>query len=69
MKSGRYLRVLGAVAIRHFQTEVVVLDVGPHLGMRLGHAAELRLPIAVENDPVDVAAARRRSPNGPFSTC
>ena len=39
-----------------FETEAVVLHVGEHLGMRLGHAAELRFPIAIENDPVDVAA-------------
>ena len=36
----------------------MILDVCPHPGMGLGHAAELGLPIAIENDPVDVAAAR-----------
>ena len=56
---GQILPHLGAVAIRHFQAEVVVLHVGDHLGMRFGHAAELRLPVAVEHDPVDVVLRRR----------
>ena len=59
MKSGRYLRVFGAVAIGHFKAEVVVLDVGDHLRMRFGDAAELRLPVAVEHHPVDLVLRRR----------
>ncbi len=56
---GPILPHLGAVAVRHFQAEIVVLGVGDHLGMRLGHAAELGLPVAVEHDPVDVVLRRR----------
>jgi hypothetical protein len=33
-----------AIAVRHSQAEVVVLDVGFHLWMRLGHAAKFGLP-------------------------
>lgn len=56
---GQTIACPGAVAIRHFQTEVVVLCVGDHLGMRFSDAAELRLPIAVEHDPIDVVLRRR----------
>jgi hypothetical protein len=45
----------GAVAVRDFEAEVVILDVGAFLGMGFGDAAELPFPLAVENDPVDVA--------------
>ena len=54
---------LRAEAIRHFKAEVVILDVGAHPRMRLGHAAELAFPVAIENHPVDVAAAGARSPS------
>ena len=47
-----------AEAVGHFEAEVVVLDVGEHPGVRLGDAAELGLPVAVEDHPVEVAAAR-----------
>ena len=57
------------IAVRHFQAEVVVLDVGANAGMRFGHAAELALPIAVENHPVDVTAARVSLPASRSSRC
>ena len=44
-----------AIAVRHLEAEVVVLDVGAHRRVRLGDAAELGLPVAVADDPVDVA--------------
>ncbi len=47
-----------AVAVGNFETEVVILYVGPHLRMRFGDTAEFGFPIAIEDDPVDVAAAR-----------
>ena len=56
---GQILPRFGAVAIRHFQAKIVVLGVGDHLGMRFGDAAELRLPVAVEHDPVDLVLRRR----------
>ena len=59
MKSGRYRRDLGAVAVRHLEAEVVVLRVGAHARVRLGDAAELGLPVAVEDDPVDMVLRRR----------
>ena len=37
--------------IRHFKAKPLILDVGANLGMRLGDAAEFRLPIAVADDP------------------
>ena len=58
MKSGQVLAHFRTIAVRHFEAEVVVLDVGANAGMCFGHAAELGLPIAVEDHPVDVAAAR-----------
>ena len=51
-----------AVAVGHFQAEVVVLDVGTNPGMGFGHAAEFGLPVAVEDHPVDVTTARIRLP-------
>src|SRR6202040_4137859 len=48
-----------AVAVWHFQAEVVVLGVGDHAGVSFGNAAELRLPIAVQNDRVDLILRRR----------
>ena len=48
---GQILARLRAVAVGHFEAEVVVLDVGAHLRMRLGHAAELGFPVAVEDRP------------------
>src|ERR1700737_4864029 len=47
-----------AVAVRYFQTEIVVLDVGADAGMSFRHTAELALPIAVEDHPVNVTASR-----------
>ena len=68
---GQILPRLRAVAVRHFQAEIVVLHVGAHLRMRLGDAAELRLPVAVEHDPVDVVLRRRtaRLPAVGAATC
>ena len=48
----------GAVAVRDFQTEVVILDVGADLRMALRHAAELGFPVAIEDDPVEVGFRR-----------
>ena len=42
----------------------MVLDVGADLRVRLDEAAELRLPVAVADHPVDVAAARVGLPAG-----
>ncbi len=53
---GQVFPRLRAVAIGHFQTEVVILGVGDDLWVRLGNAAELRLPVAVEHDPVDMVS-------------
>jgi TnpA family transposase len=39
--------VLGPHLVRHLEAEVVVLDVGEHLGMLFCHAAEFGLPVAV----------------------
>gem|GEM_PF-4850632 len=44
-------------AVWYFQAEVLVFDVGYDVWVRLGDAAELGLPVAVEDNPVDVAAA------------
>ena len=49
---------LGAVAVGHFQAEVVVLDVGVDARVGFGDAAELGFPIAVEDDPVDMVLRR-----------
>jgi hypothetical protein len=46
------------VAVR-FSPEVMVLGVGDHFGVCSGNAAELRLPIAIQYDPVDVILRRR----------
>ena len=51
---GPILAHLGAVAVWHLEAEVVVLDVGKHLRVRLRDAAKLALPVAVEDDPVEV---------------
>ena len=56
---GQILARLRAVAVGHLETEVVILGVGDHRGMRFGHAAELALPVAVEHDPVDLVLRRR----------
>ena len=42
----------------------MVLDVGADLRVRLDEAAEFRLPVAVADHPVDVAAARVGLPAG-----
>src|SRR2546427_11656773 len=47
-----------AVAVRHHKAQVVVFDVGADARMGLGHAAEFGLPVAIEDNPIDVAAAR-----------
>ena len=55
------LRLAGK-AVRHLEAEVVILHVGAHAGMLLRNAAELGFPVAVEHDPVDVAAVGVRLP-------
>ena len=47
----------GAIAVGHFQPEAVILDVGLDARVGFGHAAELGLPVAIEDHPVDVAPA------------
>src|SRR5437867_8225900 len=47
---------LRTVTVRHFESEVVVLHICPDARMRLNDAAELGFPVAVEDDPIDVAA-------------
>ena len=47
----------GGVAVGDLEAEVVILDVGLDPGMGFDHAAELPLPVAVEDDPIDVATA------------
>ena len=42
-----------AVAVRDFQAEVVILDIGADLRIAFIDAAELRFPIAVEDDPAE----------------
>jgi len=56
---GQILPRLGAIAIRHFQTEVMVLGVSDHLGMRFNDTAKFGFPVAVEHDPVDLVLRRR----------
>ena len=47
----------GGGAVRDLETEIVVLDVRFDTRMGFGYAAKLRFPVAIEDDPVDVAAA------------
>ena len=54
---GEVFAGLGTIAVRHFQTEIVIFDIGLDPRMRFRHAAEFGLPVAVENHPVDMAAA------------
>ena len=49
-KIGQIPARLRAVAIWHFQAEIVVLDVGLHLRVRLGDAAKLGFPVTVEDN-------------------
>ena len=53
---GQILAGFRAETVGHLEAEVVVLHVGSDLRVRLGDAAELGLPIAIENHPIDVAA-------------
>ena len=53
---GQIAARLGAVAVRHLEAEALVLHVRLHARVRLGHAAELGLPVAVQHHPVHVAA-------------
>src|SRR5208337_3728346 len=53
---------LRAVSVRNFQSKIVVLDISLHAWVGFGNPAELGLPIAVENDPVDMTPARVRHP-------
>ncbi len=39
----------GAVAVGHFEAEIVVLDVGDDARVLLGDAAELGFPVAVQH--------------------
>ena len=51
-----------SVPVWDFEAEIVVFDVGAHARMRLRDTAKLGLPIAIQHDPVDVAAPRVRFP-------
>ena len=51
-----------AHAVGDFQAKALVLHVGAHLRVILDHAAELGLPVAVTDGPVDVAVAMVRAP-------
>ncbi len=59
---GPVVACLGAVEIRHLETQTVVLDIGPHTRMGLRHTAEFRLPFAVQDDPVQMATSGARLP-------
>src|SRR5205823_14618131 len=54
--------VLTAISIRNFETKVVIFYIRSNAWMRLGDATKFALPIAVENDPINVAAIRHRFP-------
>src|SRR5439155_23933431 len=54
--------VLTGEPIRNLEPEVVVLHIRSHARMRLSDTAELAFPIAIENDPIDMATVRRRFP-------
>lgn len=46
---------MGTVAVGDFKAEALIFDVGDDPPVGFGCAAELGLPVAVEDDPVDVA--------------
>jgi hypothetical protein len=50
---------LGAVAIRTFQTEIVVLCVSDHSRVRFSDATKFTFPTDIEHDPIDVVLRRR----------
>jgi hypothetical protein len=56
------LPLVGAVEIGNLKAERVILGISDHLRMRLDYAAKLALPVAVENHPVDMGAARVSPP-------
>ena len=45
--------------VRHFKTEIVIFDVGADFRVMLGDAAKFTFPIAVEDDPIQMAFGRR----------
>ena len=57
---GDVLAVFDAVLVGHGEAEVVVFYVGVYAILLLGDAAELALPLAVKDGPVDVAFVRAR---------
>src|ERR1700730_9033650 len=59
---GTILAILGTIAVLHLESKVVILHIGLSTRMRLGHAAELGLPITVQNHIIDLAAASVRLP-------
>ena len=61
-KVGPVLARFRSVAVGDFEAQAVVFDVGDDLRMRFGHAAEFRLPVAVENHPVDMRLLRTGLP-------
>src|SRR5207245_4692319 len=46
----------------HLEAQPVVLHVGAHAWVALNYAAELALPVAVQDEPVDVASRWIRLP-------
>src|SRR5690606_40339363 len=49
--------VFGGVTIGDFQPQVMVFYISQHFGVGLCHAAEFGFPIAIQNYPVELAAA------------
>ena len=61
-KVGPVLARFRSVAVGDFEAQAVVFNVGDNPRMRFGHAAEFRLPVAVENHPVDMGLLRAALP-------
>src|SRR5439155_917815 len=57
---------LRTMAVGHFESKIVVLHVSADARVRLGDSTEFRFPIAVEDDPIDMAAVRGRFPTTPL---
>ena len=51
-----------AITIWHFQAEIVVLDASPDFRMLFGDAAELSLPVAMQDYSIDMEAIRTGLP-------
>ena len=51
------LSVLGAEAIRHFQSKIVIFHVGTDMRVILDHPTEFPFPLAIQNCPINVASS------------